>query len=67
MSLNLVPVVMLARFARDVRGVTGSEYALIASLIALVIISGLSLAGGALDDLWAGIGNCMNAPSLNCM
>lgn len=35
------------------RGVTSIEYALIASLIAIVIVGSISAAGGENNDLWA--------------
>lgn len=38
--------------ANDERGVTAIEYGLIAALIAIVIIGGVSLAGDALKDVF---------------
>lgn len=44
-------VVAVSRRA-DQRGVTAIEYALIASLIAVAIVGGVSAAGGANGDSW---------------
>jgi len=46
---------MLARFLRDERGATAIEYALIASLIFLVIITSVALVGGALDPIFRAV------------
>jgi pilus assembly protein Flp/PilA len=43
---------MIARFFRDERGATSIEYALIGSLIFLVIIVAVGLVGGALDPIF---------------
>lgn len=42
----------LSRFLRDERGATAIEYALIASLIAMVIIGGVSAVGGSLNGVF---------------
>ena len=45
----------LGRFSKDQDGVTAIEYALIAALIAVVIIGGLTLIGTNLDTLFRDI------------
>ena len=40
------------RFIRDVRGVTSIEYALIASLIAVVIIGGITAVGTTVSTIF---------------
>ena len=48
--------VELQRFWRDHAGATAIEYGLIAALIALTIIAGLTLLGGGVDGLWTTVG-----------
>lgn len=67
MSRSLVGRKAVVSLMRDVRGLTGIEYALIAALIALVIVAGVAVAGGALGGLWTGIGKCMTSRSANCL
>jgi Flp pilus assembly pilin Flp len=67
MSISQRQWVAVLRFIHDARGVTGSEYALIATLVALVIVAGLSLTGVAIESLWTGIGDCTSTPSADCM
>jgi len=38
------------------------EYALIISLVALLAIGGLTLAGGKIDQMFSAIGNSLNLP-----
>ena len=45
-----------ARFVKDESGATAIEYGLIAALIAVVIISGASALGGALNTKLTNIG-----------
>lgn len=44
----------LRRFMKDERGATAIEYGLIASLIALAIVSGVGAFADALEQLWNG-------------
>jgi pilus assembly protein Flp/PilA len=43
---------MVKQFVRDEEGVTAIEYGLLASLIALAIITGATLLGGKLDAMF---------------
>lgn len=45
---------------------TAIEYAFVASLIALVVIAGMVLAGDALGALWDAIGECVVSFGRNC-
>ncbi len=45
----------MMRFIQDVRGATAIEYALIASLIALVIIGGVTAVGTPLSTTFSGV------------
>jgi len=47
------------RFLSDERGATAIEYALIASLIALVIITSVSLVGTKVSTVFGEIGNTL--------
>lgn len=47
----------LRRFARDVRGVTSIEHALMAGMIAIVIVSAVRFAGTQTSAAYVGIGN----------
>lgn len=57
----------IVRFIKDEGGVTSIEYALIASLVALVIVVGLSLLGGNVGDLYNSVSEkisaCLSAPA----
>ena len=46
----------LRRFARDVGGATSIEYALMAAMIAVVIVSTVRIAGTQLNAAFVGIG-----------
>ncbi len=46
---------MISRFLRDERGATAIEYALIASLIGLVIVTAVGLVGGGLDPIFRAV------------
>ena len=50
-----------ARFAKDESGATAIEYGLIAALIAVVIISGATALGGALNNKLTSISNSVTA------
>ncbi len=45
----------IGRFARDERGATAIEYALIASLIAMAIVTGVTMVGTALNTKLANV------------
>ena len=51
------------RFRKDESGATAIEYGLIAALIALAIISGLQLAGPALNTIFRDVGTTLQANS----
>lgn len=51
----------LSSFWRDEDGATAIEYGLIAGLIAVVIITGLSLVGGGLNGLFTRINNALTS------
>lgn len=44
----------MRKFLNDRNGATAIEYGLIASLISLAIIGGVTLTGASLQDLWDG-------------
>lgn len=46
---------LFAKFLKDESGATAIEYGLIAALIALAIVTGAGLLGGALDNQFSGI------------
>jgi pilus assembly protein Flp/PilA len=48
---------LVQRFVRDDSGASALEYGLVVGLIALVIIAGLTLAGGALNNMFSFIGS----------
>lgn len=45
----------LRNFLIDTQGVTAIEYALLASLIAMVVLTGIVSVGDAVNDLWQGV------------
>lgn len=47
-------------FARDKSGATAIEYALIASLISIVIISAVGLVGGSVQQLFNSVVDALN-------
>jgi len=51
---------LIRRFARDVDGATAIEYALIASLISVVIISAVAFVGTKVSNTFNEIGNALN-------
>jgi len=51
------------RFVKDESGATAIEYGLIAALIAVVAIAGMTLVGTKLEALFQGIGGKLNAPT----
>lgn len=48
---------------RDDRGVTSIEYALIASLIAIIIVVAVIAVGDGVKSDFNRVGNCVGAPS----
>ena len=52
---------MITRFIQDEAGATAIEYGLIASLVAVAIIAGLTLLGGKLDTTFSSVANKMSA------
>ena len=46
---------LFARFVKDESGATAIEYGLIAALVAVIAITGLTTLGGRLTALFAGI------------
>lgn len=50
---------LLKQFFKDEEGVTAIEYGLIAALVALVIITALTLAGSSLNVLWLRISSVL--------
>ena len=45
----------LRRFARDARGATAIEYGLIAALVVIAMIVGLSSLGAVVSAMWGGV------------
>ena len=54
---------MLCRFLKDENGATAIEYGLIAALVSVVIIAGLSVLGPQLNDTFTGISDCLADPT----
>jgi pilus assembly protein Flp/PilA len=50
----------LVKFFKDEEGVTAIEYGLIAALIALVIVTGVKLAGVNLTALFTRVATCVS-------
>ena len=48
---------LIVRLARCNRAATAIEYGLIAALIVIVLVSGVSALGGGVGNLWATWGN----------
>ena len=48
---------LIERFIREEDGATAIEYGLIAGLVAVAIITALSLLGGSLENLFGDVGN----------
>ena len=46
---------LIQRFIKDESGATAIEYGLIAGLVAVAIITALSLLGGSLDNLFSDV------------
>jgi len=54
---------VFARFFKDESGATAIEYGLIAALVAVVAITGMTALGGKLSLLFTGISNKLVAPT----
>lgn len=50
-------------FWHETEGVTAIEYALLASLIAMVIVSAVATVGSTLQELWTKISDCVANPA----
>lgn len=50
-------------FLFDETGVTSIEYALIASLIAIAILGGVSILGSSVQALWERVAGCVSNPA----
>tara|TARA_Y100001978_G_scaffold164891_1_gene152089 strand:- start:47 stop:226 length:180 start_codon:yes stop_codon:yes gene_type:complete len=48
---------LIARFIKEEDGATAIEYGLIAGLVAVAIITALSLLGGSLENLFGDVAN----------
>jgi pilus assembly protein Flp/PilA len=53
-------VTIFSRFVGDERGATAIEYALIASLIAVAIITAVATVGGKVSTVFTEVGNSLN-------
>ncbi|BCB21768.1 Flp family type IVb pilin [Bosea sp. ANAM02] len=54
---------VFARFVKDESGATAIEYGLIAALVAVAAIAGMTTLGTKLSALFTGIGGKLNAPT----
>lgn len=54
---------VFARFVKDESGATAIEYGLIAALVAVVAIAGMTALGSKLSALFTGISNKLVAPT----
>ncbi|AOJ74410.1 Flp family type IVb pilin [Burkholderia ubonensis] len=52
---------MMIRFLKEEDGVTAIEYGLIAGLVAVAIIAGVSSLGGNLNTMFTSIGSCVSS------
>ncbi|WP_321792023.1 Flp family type IVb pilin [Burkholderia pyrrocinia] len=50
---------MMIRFLREEDGVTAIEYGLIAGLIAVAIVAGVTSIGGSLGNMFTNLGTCV--------
>lgn len=50
---------LFTKFLKDESGATAIEYGLIAALIALAIVSGATMMGNALDNMFTKIGGAL--------
>ena len=54
---------LFARFIKNESGATAIEYGLIAALVAVAAITGMTTLGTKLSGLFQGIGGKLNAPT----
>ncbi len=54
---------IFARFVNDESGATAIEYGLIAALVAVAAIAGMTTLGSKLSGLFTGVGNKLVAPT----
>jgi pilus assembly protein Flp/PilA len=54
---------LFARFVKDESGATAIEYGLIAALVAVAAIAGMTTLGSKLSALFSGIGGKLVAPT----
>jgi pilus assembly protein Flp/PilA len=54
---------VFARFVKDESGATAIEYGLIAALVAVAAIAGMTAVGGKLQSLFSGIAALLKAPT----
>ncbi|MBR7975277.1 Flp family type IVb pilin [Burkholderia vietnamiensis] len=54
---------LIKRFLKEETGVTAIEYGLIAGLIAVAIVTGVSSIGGGLGALFTNLGTCITSPT----
>ncbi|AYY58830.1 Flp family type IVb pilin [Burkholderia multivorans] len=59
---------IIKRFLKEETGVTAIEYGLIAGLIAVAIVAGVTSIGGSLGNMFTNLGTCISAPATatNC-
>ncbi|MBN3783773.1 MULTISPECIES: Flp family type IVb pilin [Burkholderia] len=58
---------LLIRFLREENGVTAIEYGLIAGLIAVAIVAGVTNIGSSLGNMFTNLGTCVSSPTAtNC-
>lgn len=54
---------LIKRFFKEDDGVTAIEYGLIAGLIAVAIVAGVSSIGGSLGTMFTNLGACITSPT----
>ncbi|WP_081077200.1 Flp family type IVb pilin [Burkholderia pseudomultivorans] len=54
---------IIKRFLKEEDGVTAIEYGLIAGLIAVGIVAGVSSIGGSLSNMFSNLGSCITKPT----
>ena len=56
-------VSLLTRLARDESGATAIEYGLIAALVAIAAMGGMSLLGTSLNSIFTNVGSTLQNPT----
>ncbi|PRD78047.1 Flp family type IVb pilin [Burkholderia multivorans] len=54
---------IIKRFLKEETGVTAIEYGLIAGLISVAIVGGVSTIGGSLGTMFNNLGSCITSPT----